>query len=95
MPTDHSVHRMSEIAAPARVHRLGCDLGLLEGRAAQRAGSPPGPPAYGRGVAVATVTRPDLVRAVDGTTSLGGDMTLDRPAAVPPSALGAELGTGV
>ncbi|MBS0408989.1 MAG: hydantoinase/oxoprolinase family protein [Proteobacteria bacterium] len=70
------------------------DLGLLK-VGPRSAGSQPGPACYGRGGTEPTVTDADLVLGLlDGDNFLGGDMKLDRPAAVAAFArLGEKLGT--
>ncbi|MGA0602920.1 hydantoinase/oxoprolinase family protein [Caulobacter sp. KR2-114] len=70
------------------------DLGLLK-VGPRSAGSQPGPASYGRGGTEPTVTDADLVLGLlDGDNFLGGDMKLDRPAAVAAFArLGDQLGT--
>ncbi len=72
------------------------DLGLLK-VGPRSAGSQPGPACYGRGGTEPTVTDADLVLGLlDGDNFLGGDMRLDRPAAVSAfQRLGAQLGTSV
>ena len=69
-------------------------LGLLK-VGPRSAGSQPGPACYGRGGQDATVTDADLVLGIlDGDNFLGGDMPLDKPAAIAAlERLGERLGT--
>ena len=71
-------------------------LGLLK-VGPESAGADPGPACYGRGGTEPCVTDADLVRGLLGADNfLGGDMKLDRPAAIAAmERLGARLGTSV
>ena len=71
-------------------------LGLLK-VGPESAGADPGPACYGRGGANPCVTDADLVLGLlDADNFLGGDMKLDRPAALAAmKRLGERLGTGI